>query len=1664
MNLEKLRTLWDAHARVIHACLLQVTRSPQDASDLLQDVFCRLARQPELLAGLPEEPRGFLLRLARNLAIDHVRRMQVRDRVYEKVQLASREAIDAEDPDNPLLKQALAAALEQLPPEQRDVVHDRLWKRRTLDEIAVARGISINTAASRYRYGLNKMREHLRPLYADFSHQPLSTPDPAMKINSPDPIIRPLDPRRVPSATGAFALPALPMPEEGADFTLEEVDATEFEAEIEIIDVPIEGDEAELPISFEEAIKGLDEVPADGDLDVVWAYEEVFMTMIGDGETSEEEGDETDEEDDGEGDLGGRTSDGEVKGGSSNPNIGEGFILDGTHVTVTTGIGSTSSLGGGTIATGSDVQTPSGSDTETPDAEVLVTGAEAAPAAQAAAAEAISFAEGAAFSTHDLAPEESASLAPGASTPVSFAAAPIAAVSHEVDEAAAAVELANDSVSAPDSTVSATGIAVAADAIVDQWVPLPADAASDSAPHVILTESIEPALASAVASAPEAGGMTQSTVNHGVLAMAVVGAALAAHDPKTSEKRPLRNLLAILVAFLSLLATGLAETTTEQPSIAGVRGRVVTVTVPAGFDSVSLQKVRVIQRARTRERVWATVDTQFPAGEARTLSYRLTKLTPKRNLRVIGSRSAPLPENFLTGVTSFGGDLLSLANSGSNDPSGRSNDGAVTLSGNSVTTTAGVDSAGGSTPASVVESDIWKIDGDRLYYFNQLRGLQVIDVKNPDDPSLLGTLRMPAAGEDLYLVDEDHVALLKRSNNWYWGGPIRILNAGSVLRLDSTVTTFAATGTASPGTSLLPYSEAERTNELVIADVSAGAPVQVASVEFKGALNESRLVGQVLYVATSTSRETAGGGTEYGTEVIAFDLSDPANPAERDSVFIPGWASMVTATPEYFVVTGGWPNSLQLVDISAGDGTLALAGSVTPEGYIADKFKIDIDAGVLTVLSQVWLPWAWNNKGEIVTRGGPQTVLQTFSLADANAPTQLGRIVIAPGETLRATRFDDDRVYVVTFEQIDPLHIVDLSDPANPVVSGEVEAPGFSTYIEPLGDRLVTIGLVDWQPAVSLFDVSDPSAPALLQQLKLGGRNDGWAHSEAVWNEKAFKVLAQHNLVLLPISGYDRLAPDNWGGEWFSRVQLIDLKRDSLEARGVIDAGFSPRRADIVKANRIAAISPSKLVVVNAGNRDHPFVTAELELAWSVDRVFHVGNHLVQIGGSADWTGKPAPTLAVSPASTPDDTLTLVDLDPLDVVGATLKDGTLFLAQRAWPRWWINDNAESKPQLLVTAYDVSALPALRKLSQASGPAPVNSWGNLTPLWPSPGTLVWAADGHYYSYSRGGDVLASGGTISLAANTARLSVIGIGWWWGSWTKQFISFNVGAPERIAYGSTVELKPRHAANFSTPFAQAGLVFISEQQYWDNNLADDASDAGRHFLRVIDYSEPAAPYIRDERVNIPGRLAGVARDGRLLYTVGCDFDTTTGRAKDTAALHASAFNGSVAHLIATLPLAGVWSPVGFAGPSVVTLDEQPAYVWKPFTNDPDTDDAVEGGTLKLAVTSIWWGGSYEENPRHSTLRIAQLTDAGSFTELGALELAHDSGLHLFGDLAVTQPDWHSVRAIDLSNTLAPADLGAFSLPGNVSPNLDGADGALGVGLWIPAGVYGIETLGLGE
>ncbi len=160
-----LERLYDTHAQALYAFALDLTRHDAEAADILQEIFCRLAAKPLLLHGVRDE-RAFLLRMVYTRVVDASRRRAVRKRFADS-EKASPLFANAADPDEVEFRDQVARALEDLPGNQRAVVHLKLLQDFTFEQIAAALDIPANTAASRYRYGIDKLRTLLRPLYEE---------------------------------------------------------------------------------------------------------------------------------------------------------------------------------------------------------------------------------------------------------------------------------------------------------------------------------------------------------------------------------------------------------------------------------------------------------------------------------------------------------------------------------------------------------------------------------------------------------------------------------------------------------------------------------------------------------------------------------------------------------------------------------------------------------------------------------------------------------------------------------------------------------------------------------------------------------------------------------------------------------------------------------------------------------------------------------------------------------------------------------------------------------------------------------------------------------------------------------------------------------------------------------------------------------------------------------------------------------------------------------------------------------------------------------------------------------------------------------------------------------------------------------------------------------
>jgi hypothetical protein len=146
-------------------------------------------------------------------------------------------------------------------------------------------------------------------------------------------------------------------------------------------------------------------------------------------------------------------------------------------------------------------------------------------------------------------------------------------------------------------------------------------------------------------------------------------------------------------------------------------------------------------------------------------------------------------------------------------------------------------------------------------------------------------------------------------------------------------------------------------------------------------------------------------------------------------------------------------------------------------------------------------------------------------------------------------RFDGDRGYVVTFKKTDPLFVLDLYRPAQPVILGELEIPGFSTYLHRIDpEHLLSIGFdADDHGSfayfdgviLQLFDVASPTEPRLLHKEKIGTRGSS---SEAATNHLAFNYFADRGLLAVPMTICEGGGDGVNGGELtFSGLLVYDV-------------------------------------------------------------------------------------------------------------------------------------------------------------------------------------------------------------------------------------------------------------------------------------------------------------------------------------------------------------------------------------------------------------------------------------------------------------------------------------------------------------------------------------------
>ncbi len=330
------------------------------------------------------------------------------------------------------------------------------------------------------------------------------------------------------------------------------------------------------------------------------------------------------------------------------------------------------------------------------------------------------------------------------------------------------------------------------------------------------------------------------------------------------------------------------------------------------------------------------------------------------------------------------------------------------------------------------------------------------------------------------------------------------------------------------------------------------------------------------------------------TTVTMLDLRAP-DLAPRSRCFV-GGSEAVYMTPEHlYIATTRWVytatagltvfpaemrTDIHKFAFAAGDIVYRASGEVgghlgwSPEMNSYRFSEWNGDLRVLTYTgSQGWGPVADSRPPSparltvLRERAADQTLQPLATLPNANRPAALGK----PGEQVRAVRFIGSRGYVVTFRTIDPLYVLDLADPADPKVAGELEVPGFSDQLLPVADGLllgvghsVTDNGRVGGLKLSLFDVANPAQPRELSTYAVGGAGSRSALDHS-----------PHGVNWLVRDGVARVALPAWltltdsGGaalQGLLRVE-VDLAARTLRGRDPLDL-VGPRASDNLANDR----------------------------------------------------------------------------------------------------------------------------------------------------------------------------------------------------------------------------------------------------------------------------------------------------------------------------------------------------------------------------------------------------------------------------------------------------------------------------------------------------------------
>jgi uncharacterized secreted protein with C-terminal beta-propeller domain len=442
-------------------------------------------------------------------------------------------------------------------------------------------------------------------------------------------------------------------------------------------------------------------------------------------------------------------------------------------------------------------------------------------------------------------------------------------------------------------------------------------------------------------------------------------------------------------------------------------------------------------------------------------------------------------------------------------------------------------------------------------------------------------------GRYVYVISDGRLAIVDA----YPGEKARILSDTTVngtpleMFLSGDRLVVFATGTGSPvaykssgsGTVMPRYRTEAHAYVYSVKDRSA--PVLVRDITFPGNYYDARMIGDRVYVITSENaygnaddipmpvvQDTLGKVIEpkvsyldypfnsyVFSTISSFSLADDGSLSAE--AYLLGYTSTLYVSGENIYMAIQKPVAVPVEPVVRNDVAVTSVRRM-PTTEITGIYKFAIDGGRIRYVAAGEVEGHLLNQFAMDESGGnlrAATTVQGYGssgsynnvfVLDSGMKTVGSLRYIAPDEKIYSTRFMGDRLYMITFKRIDPLFVIDLSDPANPGILGKLKIPGYSDYLHPYdANHLIGIGketeLNDWGGVstsglkLALFDVSDVSHPTEIGHVEIG---EAGSDSEALRDHKAFLFSKEKDLLVIPVREVQKVP---LGGKYSPYTQKI---------------------------------------------------------------------------------------------------------------------------------------------------------------------------------------------------------------------------------------------------------------------------------------------------------------------------------------------------------------------------------------------------------------------------------------------------------------------------------------------------------------------------------------------